>query len=88
MQLSDDEYIQSLETFTALREHGKSVELYVFPGEHHIKWQPVHRAAIYARNLDWFSFWLQGREDPDPAKAEQFRRWRAMRDRPHGGSAP
>ena len=81
MQLSDDEYIQALETFTALREHDKPVEMYVFPGEHHNKWQPVHRAAIYERNIDWFSFWLQDRVDPDPSKAEQYRRWRGMRDR-------
>lgn len=79
MQLSDDEYLQGLETFTALREHGKPVELYVFPGEHHNKWQPQHRAAIYQRNIDWFSFWLQDYIDPDPAKAAQYRRWEAMR---------
>ena len=78
MQLADDEYLQALETFTALREHGKPVEMYVFPGEHHIKWQPLHRAAVYQRNLDWFAFWLQGRVDRDPDKVEQYRRWRAM----------
>lgn len=89
MQLADDEYLQALETFTALREHGKPVEMYVFPGEHHIKWQPAHRAAIYERNLDWFAFWLQDRIDPDPAKAAQYRRWTAMIP-PSGaaGSAP
>lgn len=79
LQLPDAEYIMGLETFTALREHGKPVDLYVFPDEHHVKWQPVHRAAIYERNLDWFSFWLQGRVDPDPAKAEQYRRWTEMK---------
>jgi dipeptidyl aminopeptidase/acylaminoacyl peptidase len=79
MQLADSEFINSLETFTALREHGKPVELYVFPNEYHLKRQPVHRAAIYDRNLDWFSFWLQDRVDPDPAKAAQYRRWNAMK---------
>lgn len=85
MQLADDEYIHSLETLTALREHGKPVELYVFPGEHHIKWQPVHRAAIYERNLDWFSFWLQDRIDPDPAKSAQYGRWEAMKPTANAG---
>ncbi|QGN54098.1 Atxe2 family lasso peptide isopeptidase [Novosphingobium sp. Gsoil 351] len=79
MQISDDEYHQALGAFTALREHGKPVEMYVFPGEHHTKWQPVHRAAIYSRNLDWFAFWLQGRVDPDPVKAAQYRRWSALK---------
>ncbi len=29
--------------------------------------------------VDWFRFWLQGYEDPDPAKAEQYKRWRELR---------
>jgi len=36
---------------------------------------------VYERNLDWFSFWLQGSEDPDPEKAEQYARWRVLRSR-------
>jgi hypothetical protein len=79
MQLADEEYLLGLETFTALREAGQPVEMYVFPGEHHIKWQPAHRRAIYERNLDWFQFWLQSHVDPDPAKAAQYKRWEAMR---------
>ncbi|WP_367348494.1 Atxe2 family lasso peptide isopeptidase [Sphingobium yanoikuyae] len=79
MQLSDDEYIHSLEGFTALREYGQPVEMHIFPGEHHIKWQPAHRRAAYLRNLDWFAYWLQGARDPDPAKQDQYARWDAMR---------
>jgi len=30
-------------------------------------------------NVDWFCFWLKGEEDPDPAKAEQYARWRELR---------
>lgn len=29
--------------------------------------------------MDWFDFWLKGEEDPDPAKAEQYTRWRELR---------
>jgi dipeptidyl aminopeptidase/acylaminoacyl peptidase len=88
MQLADEEYLLGLETFTALREAGQPVEMYVYPGEHHIKWQPAHRRAIYERNLDWFQFWLQSHVDPDPAKAAQYSRWEAMR-KPNGrGVAP
>jgi len=79
MQLADEEYLLSLEAFQALREHNKSVEMYVFPKEHHIKWQPVHRFAIYNRNIDWFSFWLRSYIDPDPSKKAQYERWKAMR---------
>lgn len=91
MQLSDDEYIHSLEGFTALREYGQPVEMHVFPGEHHIKWQPAHRRAAYLRNLDWFAYWLQGARDPDPAKQDQYARWDAMRSHeavPISGKAP
>ncbi|MBS0503515.1 MAG: Atxe2 family lasso peptide isopeptidase [Proteobacteria bacterium] len=79
MQLADSEFRLALESYAALREQHKPVEMYVFPDEWHIKLQPAHRAAIYERTLDWFSFWLQDREDPDPAKADQFARWRAFR---------
>jgi acetyl esterase/lipase len=84
MQLSDDEYLLSLEAFEALREHGAPVELHVFPDEHHVKWHPVHRLAIYERNLDWFDFWLRCSEDRLAAKSAQYRRWRAMRARLQG----
>jgi hypothetical protein len=80
LQLADDEYAMSLEAFTALREQGKPVDMYVFPDEHHNKVQPAHRLAIYERNVDWFSFWLQGRIDPDPAKADQYAHWRTLRE--------
>lgn len=76
MQLADDEYLLALESFTALREQGKPVEMFVFPEEHHIKWQPAHRLAIYQRNLAWFDFWLRGVETGDP---DQIARWRGLR---------
>ena len=79
MQLADEETLLSLQTYTALRDAGQPVDMYVFPGEHHIKWQPAHRAAIYERNLDWFAFWLQGKEDPAPGKAADYRHWEALR---------
>jgi dipeptidyl aminopeptidase/acylaminoacyl peptidase len=58
MQLASDEYQGALEDYVALREAHIPSELYVFPDEHHIKWQPAHRLAIYRRNLAWFDFWL------------------------------
>ncbi len=80
LQLADEEAWFALETVEALREHKVPVELRIFPNEHHLKWQPAHRAAVYARNLDWFRFWLDGNEDTDPIKRDQYRRWRAWLD--------
>ncbi len=79
MQLADSELLTGLPAYTALHAYRQPVDLYVFPGEFHIKWQPQHRRAVFERVLDWFSFWLQGREDPAPAKAAQFAHWRALR---------
>lgn len=76
----DREYIGGLQFYTALKEYRKPVEMVVYPDEGHLKSQPKHRAAIYERNVDWFNFWLQDREDPDPRKKDQYIRWRALRD--------
>ncbi|MBM0107284.1 Atxe2 family lasso peptide isopeptidase [Steroidobacter sp. S1-65] len=63
-----------------LNEAGKPYDAYVFRDETHTKWQPAHLHAIVQRNLDWFDFWLRDREDPDPAKVEQYERWRKLKD--------
>ncbi len=79
MQLPDREYLAALESYSALSERHKPVELYVFPDEYHIKWQPAHRLADFNRSLDWFDYWLKDFKDPDPAKAAQYARWDALR---------
>ncbi|HTM81899.1 Atxe2 family lasso peptide isopeptidase [Asticcacaulis sp.] len=79
MQLPDREYLGALEAYTALKELHKPVEMFVFPDEYHIKWQPEHQLASFNRTLDWFDFWLRAKEDPAPEKAEQYTRWETMR---------
>jgi hypothetical protein len=79
LQVSDDEFRASLESYIALQEVGHPADLYVFPNEHHVKWEPVHRLAIYQRNLDWFGFWLKGEAPtlaPDHEASEK--RWRTF----------
>jgi hypothetical protein len=56
------------------------VEWYVYLNEGHVKFQPRTKYLVYQRNLDWMNFWLQDKEDPDPNKQEQYKRWRAMRE--------
>lgn len=74
-----DNYLLSLESVMALMEKKKPVELYYFPNESHVKWQPAHRKAVYERSLDWFDYWLNGRIDPSPDKASQYGRWRNLK---------
>ncbi|WP_449472617.1 Atxe2 family lasso peptide isopeptidase [Sphingobium chungangianum] len=78
MQLPEREFRSNVEIAARLGRAGKPVELWAFPYETHIMYQPRHKRAVYERNLDWFRFWLQGHIDPDPAKADQYRRWKAM----------
>ena len=40
---------------------------------------PEERLASQGGAVDWFRFWLQDYEDPDPAKADQYIRWRELR---------
>lgn len=79
LQLSDDEYLNGLKSWYQYRARRRPFEMYVFPGERHIKWQPVHRLAIYERNLDWFDFWLNGRENPEHTDPGQYERWRKLK---------
>ncbi|MET9631191.1 hypothetical protein ABZX92_27380 [Lentzea sp. NPDC006480] len=62
-------------------KHGLRVptELVVFPDETHVLHQPRHRAAAMRQNVDWIDYWLQGKRDPDPAKAAQYARWDSYR---------
>lgn len=78
IQIPDAEYRWSLETVSALEQHGRAVDMYVFPGENHVKAQPRHRAAIYRRSVGWFAFWLLGQTDM-PGLEEEIARWTAMR---------
>lgn len=75
VQASDDELLGGVDAFTALRAANAPADLLVFPGEHHVKWQPAHRLALYRRNVDWFSFWLQDRE-----VGSDLPYWRELRD--------
>jgi dipeptidyl aminopeptidase/acylaminoacyl peptidase len=76
---AEGEYITDMQRITTLRDLKKPVEMYIYPGERHGKNQPKHRYEIYQRNVDWLNFWLRDKEDPDPAKAEQYKRWRELR---------
>jgi dipeptidyl aminopeptidase/acylaminoacyl peptidase len=76
---AETEYLSDLQTYTALEHFQKPVELFIYPNENHVKNQPKHRYEIYERNVDWFKFWFQDKEDPDPRKKEQYERWHKLR---------
>ncbi|KUO56541.1 MAG: hypothetical protein APF78_09440 [Sphingomonadales bacterium BRH_c3] len=82
IQTGDSEYEIGLDVVEAFRRRGKAIELYVLAEEPHFKWQPAHRLAIYERSAEWFEFWLMQRVNCDPARAAQYRRWKAMKGAP------
>ncbi len=67
------------EPYAALRYLKKPVDLIMLQAGTHVMTNPTQRLAAETTNVDWFRFWLKGEEDPDPAKAEQYARWRELR---------
>ena len=67
------------EWFAALRRLGKPVEMITMQDGLHELQRPWERLISLQGNVDWFCFWLKGEEDTDPAKAEQYKRWRELR---------
>ena len=82
INVSDQELLDSVESFVRLQDAGRPIEMYVFPDEYHIKWQPQHRLAIYRRNIQWLKFWLMNEEDPNPVDSSQYKRWERLRECP------
>lgn len=71
--------IDMWEPYAKLRYLGKPVDLIVLNTAEHVLTTPLVRLASQGGTVDWMRFWLQGYEDPDPIKSEQYTRWRALR---------
>ena len=79
-QVADDYFdTGKVEYYHALRAAKRPTEFVLFSRETHLFHVPANRLAAMQQTLDWFNFWLKDAEDPDPAKADQYRRWRALR---------
>ncbi len=68
------------DVYTALRRNGRPAEYVYYPDGQHVLTRPREQLTSQQGNVDWYRFWLAGEEDRDPAKAEQYRRWRALRE--------
>jgi dipeptidyl aminopeptidase/acylaminoacyl peptidase len=65
--------------YAGLRYLHKPVELIMLKTDEHVLTNPAARMASQGGSVDWFRFWLKDEEDVDPAKAEQYARWRGLR---------
>lgn len=79
MGFNDHEAVYGLEMRSALANAGVPLEFWVYPGDGHIFTEPEHRYFSMERNLDWFNFWLQDKEDPSRDKRSQYERWHELR---------
>ncbi len=77
--LGRESVLNEWEWFAGLRRLDKPVDLLYLPKGTHILVKPWDRLISQEGTLDWFRFWLKGEEDPDPAKADQYTRWRELR---------
>ena len=65
--------------YAPLRQQGKPVELQYIQGGQHNLIKPLEVLAHQELIVDWFDFWLNGHEDPNTEKLEQYRRWEGFR---------
>lgn len=75
---SSDSVLGFWEWFTVLRQMNKPVELMDFPDASHIAVKPLEQLTAQQGLLDWFQFWLNGEEDSDPEKRDEYTRWRHL----------
>jgi len=67
------------EPYAGLLLQDKPTELVYIPDGAHVLVKPWERLTSQQGVVDWWRFWLQGYEDPDPAKADQYARWHTLR---------
>ena len=61
--------------YSLLKEREMPVDLVLLPDASHQVVKPWERLVSQQGNVDWFAFWLTGKEDPSAAKAAQYGRW-------------
>jgi Prolyl oligopeptidase family len=66
--------------YSGLRRMGVPVEYWYFPDGAHTVYKVGERLHASQLLVDWFRFWLKDEEDLSPTKADQYRRWRTMKN--------
>ncbi len=81
VSLERGELIGQWETFSLLRRLNKPVHMIWFKSERapHILVKPRERFISQQSAVDWFNFWLNGREDSNPTDVSDFLSWRQLR---------
>jgi dipeptidyl aminopeptidase/acylaminoacyl peptidase len=82
--------VATWDIYGGLRTLKKPVDLVWLKSEDapHVLVQPRHRFLSQELAVDWFDFWLNGHEDPNPGKAGQYAKWRELRELKDTHGAP
>jgi dipeptidyl aminopeptidase/acylaminoacyl peptidase len=68
------------EWYAGLKIQRKPVDFVYLPDAPHVLVKPWNRKIAQQGVVDWFNFWIKGREDPISQNQEQYVRWRNLRD--------
>ncbi|MEJ0037814.1 MAG: prolyl oligopeptidase family serine peptidase [Gammaproteobacteria bacterium] len=79
MEFSGRDGFFGLEAYVPLRVRKVPAELVTYDDEPHNFVTPRARLASMGRKVDWFDYWMLGKQDPSAAKQEQYARWDAMK---------
>jgi len=71
--------LQLWEWYVGLSLQKRPVDFVLIPNATHLYGKPAECILKQQGLVDWFAFWLKSEEDPNPAKAEQYQRWRELR---------
>lgn len=77
--LGDFSALSAWEWYAGLTLQKKPVHFVLIPHGLHVGGMVSERMLAQQELVDWFTFWLKGEEDSDPAKADQYHRWRELR---------
>jgi dipeptidyl aminopeptidase/acylaminoacyl peptidase len=76
--------LEQWECYAGLLLQNKPVDFVLIPdpdedGSNHLLVKPWEKRIAQQGLVDWFCFWLNEEEDRDPRKADQYVRWRQLR---------
>jgi hypothetical protein len=76
------------EIYASLRIQNKPVDMLYLPLGQHVLQNPAELMASEQGDVDWFRFWLQGYERPNPEDPNQYKRWERLRQLRDTGAEP
>ncbi|MEJ1964456.1 MAG: prolyl oligopeptidase family serine peptidase, partial [Gammaproteobacteria bacterium] len=79
MEFSGRDGFFGLEVYVPMRTLKVPAELVTYDDEPHNFVTPRARLASMGRKVDWFDYWMLGKQDPAAAKKAQYTRWDQMR---------